>query len=69
MTCAPTPRPEPANRLSDGERARILSVLDSDRFVDTTPTEVFATLLDEGVYLASISTLYRLLRANNQVID
>lgn len=69
MTCAPTPRPEPANRLSDAERARILAVLDSDRFVDTTPTEAFATLLDEGVYLASISTLYRILRANKQVVD
>ncbi|SCL19563.1 putative transposase [Micromonospora inyonensis] len=69
MTYAPTPRPVPANRLSDAERARILSVLDSDRFVDTTPTEAFATLLDEGVYLASISTLYRILRTNNQVVD
>ena len=67
--CAPAPRPAPANRLSDAERARILGVLDSDRFVDTTATETFATLLDEGVYLASISTFYRILRANNQVID
>ncbi|MFF3870019.1 transposase [Micromonospora sp. NPDC001898] len=44
-------------------------MLDSDRFVDTTPTEAFATLLDGGVYLASISTLYRILRANNQIAD
>ena len=42
-------------------------MLNSDRFVDTTPIEVFATLLDEGVYLASIATFYRVLRENRQV--
>jgi putative transposase len=36
--------------------------LHSERFVDTSPTEVWATLLDEGRYLGSISTFYRLLR-------
>ncbi|WP_435820059.1 hypothetical protein [Micromonospora purpureochromogenes] len=40
-------------------------MLDSDRFVDTTVTEVFATLLDEAACLASISTHYRILRADN----
>ena len=63
------PRRAPANRLSVGERARILAVLNSDRFVDTTPIEVFATLLDEGVYLASVATLYRVLRENRQVAE
>lgn len=57
----------PVNRLDPAERARILAVLNSDRFVDTTPIEVFATLLDEGVYLASIATFYRILRENKQV--
>jgi putative transposase len=57
----------PANRLDPAERAKILAVLNSDRFVDTTPIEVFATLLDEGVYLASIATFYRVLRENKQV--
>ena len=57
----------PANRLDDAERAAVLAVLNSDRFVDTTPIEVFATLLDEGVYLASIATFYRVLRENRQV--
>jgi putative transposase len=65
----PVPRPAPVNRLSEAERARILAVLNSDRFVDTTPVEVFATLLDEGVYLASVATLYRVLRANRQVVE
>jgi hypothetical protein len=55
-------RPAPANRLDDGERARIFGVLNSDRIVDATPVEVFATPLDEGVYLASVATLYRVLR-------
>jgi len=57
----------PVNRLDAAERAAVLAVLNSDRFVDTTPIEVFATLLDEGVYLASISTFYRVLRENKQV--
>lgn len=60
-------RPAPVNRLSDAERARILGVLNSDRFVDSAPIEVFATLLDEGVYLGSISTFYRVLAQNRQV--
>jgi transposase InsO family protein len=63
------PRRAPANRLSPDERARILTVLNSDRFVDTAPIEVFATLLDEGVYLASVATLYRVLRENGQVVE
>lgn len=61
------PGRSPVNRLDPAERAAVLAVLNSDRFVDTTPIEVFATLLDEGVYLASISTLYRVLRENRQV--
>jgi len=57
----------PVNRLDAAERAAVLAVLNSDRFVDATPIEVFATLLDEGVYLASIATFYRVLRENKQV--
>ena len=49
--------------LSTKERQRILDVLRSERFVDLAPAEVWATLLDEGVYLGSQSTFYRLLRA------
>jgi len=48
--------------LSDTERQAILSELHSDRFADLSPTEVWAILLDEGRYLGSISTFYRLLR-------
>jgi putative transposase len=54
-------RPQP-RALSQSERATILDELHSERFVDMSPTEVWATLLDEGCYLGSISTFYRLLR-------
>jgi putative transposase len=55
------PRPAPANALSAPERAAVLTVLNSDRFADQPPPEVYATLLDEGIYLCSIRTMYRLL--------
>jgi len=66
----PSPRPAPVGHrervqpraLSLSERQAILDQLHSDRFVDLAPAEVWATLLDEGVYLGSISTFYRLLR-------
>jgi putative transposase len=70
----PPPRPAPiphAERaqpraLPASERAAILDVLHSPRFVDVSPAEVWATLLDEGVYLGSISTFYRLLREHGE---
>ena len=45
----------------------MIDALNSERFCDKAPAQVWATLLDEGVYLASISTMYRLLRERNQV--
>jgi len=45
----------------------VLGLLHSDRFVDSSPAQVFATLLDEGRYLASERTMYRLLSANGEV--
>lgn len=57
----PRPRPIPARALSAPERAVVLDVLHSDRFVDASPAEVYATLLDEGRYLCSERTMYRLL--------
>ena len=48
--------------LSAAEQQAILDLLHSDRFVDLAPAEVWAILLDEGVYLGSVSTFYRLLR-------
>ena len=59
----PAPRPTPANALSDDERARVLAVLRSERFCDLAVAQVWAMLLDDGTYLCSMSTMYRLLRA------
>jgi putative transposase len=53
--------------LSVAERARVLDALHSDRFVNDSPAQVYARLLDEGTYLASQSTMYRLLAANGEV--
>jgi putative transposase len=57
----------PENKLTAAERRRVLDVLCSDRFVDRSPLEVYAQLLDAGVYLCSVSTMYRILRENAQV--
>ena len=61
------PRPAPSNKLTDDEMGQILAVLRSPRFVDLSPAQVFHILLDEGRYLASVSTYYRLLRATGEV--
>jgi putative transposase len=55
--------------LSDAEREQLLAVLDSERFVDKSAAQIWAILLDEGVYLASISTMYRLLREHGQTAE
>lgn len=60
-------RPAPPNTLSETERAELVEVLNSDRFADKAPRQVWAALLDEGVYLASVSTMYRELRRRDQV--
>lgn len=54
------------NALDEHERTRILDVLHSDDHVDHSPYDVFAALLDEGTYLASIRTFYRILEENGE---
>jgi putative transposase len=49
------------------ERKEVLSVLLSEAHVDEAPATVYAKLLDEGVYLASVPTMYRILRAHDEV--
>jgi putative transposase len=66
----PAPRPvrprAPSPRaLSGHEREAVLAELHSERFVDSAPAAVWATLLDEGRYLASERTMYRLLAARH----
>lgn len=59
----------PVNKLTDVERLQVLAVLNSPRFVDKPPQQIYATLLAEGHYLCSISTMYRILGENMQVKD
>jgi len=59
------PRQPSARALSGPERAAVLAELHSERFVDCAPAAVWATLLDEGRYLASQRTMYRLLAAKH----
>ena len=66
---APGPRPIPPNALSEAERAAVLAVLTSPRFLDKSVAQTWATLLDEGTYLASMSTMHRALRAAGQAGD
>ena len=64
---APSPRPSPPRALSFEERQAVLATLHTDRFVDTAPATVYATLLDEGRYYCSIRTLYRILDERAEV--
>jgi putative transposase len=64
----PAPRPTPPSALSPNEREQVLGLL-RGRFVDAAPAQAWATLLDEGTYLASESTMYRLLRATGESKD
>lgn len=48
--------------LSDDEREHILTVLSSEEFRDQPPAQVYHQLLQQGIYLCSISTMHRLLR-------
>jgi len=59
------PRQPPARALSVAEREAVLAELHSERFADCSPAQVWATLLDEGSYLASERTMYRLLAARH----
>jgi len=63
----PARRPTPARALSPEERARVLDTLNSERFCDVAPAAVHATLLDEGLYVCSTRTMYRILADEGQV--
>ena len=68
----PPPKPErvPAfqpRALSEVERKELRAVLNSEEFVDEAPATVYAKLLDQGIYLASVPTMYRVLREHDEV--
>ena len=63
----PLERPHPPLALSERERQQVLAVLHAERFVDQAPPSVYATLLDEGQYLCSVRTMYRILADADEV--
>lgn len=60
-------RPPSPLALSADEEQRVLAHLHSERFMDCSPYQVYAALLDDGVYLCSISTFYRILARHQEV--
>lgn len=61
------PRPKPVRALSDEERGKVVEILHQERFMDKAPATVYATLLDEGTYLCSMRTMYRILGEEGEV--
>ena len=60
-------RPSSPRALSQNERAAVLDILHEDRFSDRAPAAVYAALLEEGRYVCSIRTMYRLLHDAQEV--
>ncbi len=60
-------RPPPPLKFSDAERQRVCDLLVSPPFVDQAPATVVANLLDDGIYLCSVRTMYRILHEQGQV--
>ena len=69
VTPEPKRRPRPYRALDQTEREEVLGALHCERFVDKAPAQVWATLLDEGTYLCSIRTMYRILEEYGEVRD
>ena len=61
------PRPKPSRALSEQERAEVRAVLNNERFQDCPPRQVYATLLDEQIYLCHWRTMYRILKEHHEV--
>lgn len=67
LATEPSPRPTPAHALTEAERGMVRAVLNSDRFMDQSPRQVYARLLDQGRYLCHWRTMYRILAAHDEV--
>ena len=63
----PAPRPTPHRALKPEEKAAVHQMLNSERFWDCSPREVYASLLDEGIYLCHWRTMYRILEECGEV--
>ena len=66
---APKPKPPSPRALTGQEQATVLDLLNSERFQDQAPRQVYATLLDDGIYVCQWSSMYRLLAENQQVSE
>jgi putative transposase len=64
-----TTRPKPDRALSEAEKAEVRAVLNSERFQDCPPRQVYATLLDEQTYLCHWRTMYRILKEHHEVCE
>ena len=62
-----TKRPAPANKLSDVEREQVLRVCNTQVYAHLPPYQIVPRLADQGIYLASESSFYRILKAANQL--
>jgi len=62
-------RPEPYNKLSAEGRQKIVDVCNEPEFADITPNQIVPTLADRGIYLASESTFYRVLKSRSQLVS
>ena len=60
-------RPAPCNKLTEAERQAILDACNEPRFASLPPSQIVPTLLDEGIYHASESSFYRVLKQHNQL--
>lgn len=58
-----------ARKLTEDEENKILAIVNSDRFCDMAPGEIFYTLVDEGQYYCSERTIYRILERNQQNVQ
>ena len=72
----PTPEPTagfpcsvPERALNVEQQQRVIDQLNSDRFRDKAPPQVYSTLLDEGAYLCSVSSMYRILRSRGELTE
>jgi len=62
-----TSRPKPDRALSEDEHCQVRDLLNSERFQDAAPRQIYAALLDEGVYLCSWRTMYRILEGHDEI--
>lgn len=61
------PRPAPANKLTDAEKAQIIAVCNQPEYVNLPASQIVPLLADRGAYLASESSFYRVLKATGQL--